>query len=67
MNYEKEKSDQVALPLKKPYRTPKLTVHGTVRKITGQLKDSGPGDCFSEQHFFKVCGPGDFFHTSTFS
>ena len=67
MKHGKEKNDQAAGSPKKPYRTPKLVVHGTVGKITAQFKNAGPGDCFSEQHAFKVCGAGDFFHTSNFS
>jgi hypothetical protein len=57
MKYGKEKSEQVAVPPKKPYRTPQLTVHGTVKKITGQ-QDPPPGkptkgapDVFTAQPF----------------
>lgn len=59
MKYGKEKSDQVAAAPKKVYRTPKLTVHGTVKKITaaeppppGKPNPGGP-DVFSSQPFSK--------------
>jgi hypothetical protein len=56
MKYCKEKSDQVAVSPKKVYRTPKLTVHGTVKKITAGEPPGGhkgkpkPGgnDAFSD-------------------
>lgn len=50
MKYEKEKSDQVAVSARKPYRTPKLTVHGTAAKIT-----AAAGGCDDNQgnHFGK--------------
>ena len=58
MKYGKEKSDQVAASPKKPYRTPKLTVHGTVKKITAAQDPPPPGkprpgtpDTFSSQPF----------------
>jgi hypothetical protein len=36
MNYGKERSNQLVASLKKPYRIPKLAVHGTVGRITAQ-------------------------------
>ena len=54
MQYGKEKSDQVAASPKKVYRTPKLTVHGTVKKITaaaaGKTQPGGP-DVFQRSPF----------------
>jgi hypothetical protein len=64
MKYEKEKSAQVAVSPKKTYRTPKLTIFGTLARITTAEFGKAPGtnDCFSQGHIFKHCGSGDFFH-----
>lgn len=67
MKHGKKKKVAIESSPKKPYRTPKLIVYGTVDKITTAAPDdfnkqTGAADCFLGGHIFKQCGAGDFFH-----
>ena len=60
MKSGKEQSDQVTVSLRKLYRTPKLTVHGTAAKITAAECEDDQG-----KHLGKPNPGGHDSHCST--